>query len=547
MRPSVILLATLAAGLSAPASAIVVNENLFASHGGQVSNIHATIATAFAPMQATSRANPFYTVGDLGHCSATWLGDRDGYAWFLTSAQCVADSNVPMQAVVMRFVDWQGTVIADGQGWRYLPPARIDPASGLPLAATDIALVRLPSKAAIRDAAGHAVEPARLYAGANERTRPTTFIGHGAWGVGSQNNSHWTALDGSRRVLGRSITDAYRYSDHTLVAGYSAKGATTRSARTTASDGGAPWWQHQEGVWAIVGTTHGNTNTQSHATRVSPYVAWIKSVFPDARSDLDPAAKLTDLAPYVSRADAHLAWSVPSGQPGVTGPVGNIQSSVAILVDATDQVTGVKRTVHLRAGRPAGGSLDVRFDPADNPGLPSGAYRATFAVDATTSQVLQERVRIAMDVVRGVRGRVTHSSHYVSPNWSPIANGAVYFVVPAAQGIASGPTGSTFYGDHDTHSIIRVQVTRDGTSQPVTLTLRGERTNGCRWRSMNSHIHCTVYTVYQYTGILRASYHATDNAGLAPGRYRGTAYIEAKGWQRTLRDVIALEVDIDTR
>ena len=66
----------------------------------------------------------------------------------------------------------------------------------------------------------------------------------------------------------------------------------------------------------------------------------------------------------------------------------------------------------------------------------------------------------------------------------------------------------------------------------ATIKLRGQRSSGCNApKRMEDGVIC--YSKRQ--GPLTVSFHAADNPGLAPGRYRATFDVEAVGWHTSFR------------
>ncbi|MFM0338171.1 hypothetical protein [Paraburkholderia fungorum] len=57
------------------AHAIIISDNVFLSNGGDLKNIPGTIAGAMEPLRQKSFEPQFLVVGDLGGCTATWIGD----------------------------------------------------------------------------------------------------------------------------------------------------------------------------------------------------------------------------------------------------------------------------------------------------------------------------------------------------------------------------------------------------------------------------------------------------------------------------------------
>jgi hypothetical protein len=139
------------------------------------------------------------------------------------------------------------------------------------------------------------------------------------------------------------------------------------------------------------------------------------------------------------------------------------------------------------------------------------------------------------------RMTVSESKPFVSRNHADdLAKGTVYYVVPAGQPDASGPT-QRFWSSKGGYSVVRVKLTERLTGARRWINLRAQRDNGC-WKSfMEEGQIC--YDFKQ--GPLTVWFDAKDNAGLPPGAYTGDFDVEAIGWHETrYRQRFTLHADI---
>jgi hypothetical protein len=540
------VLALAAVAFAAPASAIVFSEHAFKSGGGNLSDIDGTINAAFAAHVEAADADPFFATGRIGDCSATWLGDIDGEAWFLTAAHCLPAGSAA-QPVTLSFTDWKGRVTASGHGWRHLPPERVTPPAGAAPGASDIALVQLPRVQVLVDAHGMPVQAPRID-GTAATSKPVSFVGYGTWGVGRHLDTRWSN-NGVRRVLGRSVIDATRDAGHTLVANYIATSATSRTSRVADGDDGAAWWQYLDGQWRIVGVTHGFDATRSYATHIDAHVDWIRATMPGVQTPVHSHA-LTELAPLDIPA-VQGRYTLAPNQTGVSMSSGEFLTAPGqherVTLRTIDQVTRQAKDIVLRATRQPGQPLRFAWHDEDNAALASGAYRGTFTVDGRDGPFLRERFEVAVDVVHGVRAKVLRNAEYRSPDMAlAVSNSTVYFLVPSTQAGASGPTSGA-WSQTDWKSTIVVKTVNAETGLTVPVNLRGTRFTSCPNHFAINNGISMVGCGNQYSSTLRVVFLSDENPGLPRGLYRGIAYIEARGWHKPLREVFAIEVEIDTR
>ena len=173
-----ITLLALAVSVATPASAIFIGKDAFTARGGDLNDIESTVSQAFYWRQARALQSPFDASAVLGtNCNATWLGNEGRYAWFLTNASCV-NANQATRTEITERAELQGEVIAEGKGWAFIPPDRINSSRS----STNIALVKLPMQSPEEDWEEN-TRPV-LYDGDSENTRTTHLVGHGQWGVG---------------------------------------------------------------------------------------------------------------------------------------------------------------------------------------------------------------------------------------------------------------------------------------------------------------------------------------------------------------------------
>ena len=408
--------------------ALVISDDIFTRNGGNLADIAGTITKAMEPLRQASVEPRFFTVGDVGGCTATWIGDTpDGASSvFLTAAHC--EENNPGGKVTASFVDWAGRVIASGTGPYVLGPHRQPIPTGMGGASTDIAIFTLPKKANILDRSGAPVPQPVIYDGAAELNKQVWFAGYGVWGVGSSEKAFGPS-SGSSRAAGRSQIDHFYESEFGIAAGFNRKVGGKFATRVASGDSGSAWWQQQDGEWVIIATTNGGNGTESTGARVSKYAGWIRSVYPQAKfsSDRYTVTSTNGVTTSNFALDATqgtVAYVVPS-QANAIGPT-------SLKWDGSYQPTKVKVTVQdqsnrtasiqLRAQRDIGcgpgylqemnaaiscysnrsGPLTVTYHPADNPGLAAGTYVGSFKVeargweDSSYARALQIKVNISV-------------------------------------------------------------------------------------------------------------------------------------------------------
>lgn len=556
----------------ASSGAIVVNEQAFKNYGGDPANIAGTIARANQPLVDRSYAAPFFVVGNIGNCTATWLGEADGYSYILTAAHCTeSDQRGGAVPVKRTFVAWNGTVIAGGDGWRYLHPYRLSIPATMGGASTDIAVLKLPRKATPVDDQGKPVSSPILYDGRSELNNTVRFAGYGTWGVGDTLGP-WAPLKGPRRASASSVITGIWEGDHGIGAAYEPRGNTAYWSRVSSGDSGSAWWQQHLGYWQIIATTNGGHTTLSTGARVSRYVPWLKGLFPGAVSQTDRFT-VTDSKPFVSRNHAEdvgrgtVYYLVPTGQADVSGPTRPFWNSnggySVIRVKLTDRATGVQRFVNLRGQRDNGcwksymeegqichdyrqGPLTVSFHAQDNATLPSGTYTGAFDVEAVGWHESRYRQRFTLraDIHHLTRARVTTTVPFKSVNFASLAKkGTVSYVVPTQAGVA-GPLRATWGGSSQAYSQIRATVQEAISLKTYNVVLRGARDNGCYWVRMEDAQSCYG----DRKGSLLVWFENKDNPSLPAGVHRGKVFVQAQGWHDpSLREAVEIDLELDTQ
>jgi len=393
------------------ANALIISDDVFTRNGGSFSNVPGTIAKAMAPLQEASYSPQFLAVGAIGGCTATWLGDTpDGASSvFLLAAHCVEE--VVGGKITIGFSDWSGKMSAGGAGKFVLGPYRQTIPSGMGGASTDIALVTLPRVAPIFDKAGVAIPQPVLYDGSDELNEPVWFAGYGLWGTGTTGPNQAYAMDSTmRRAAAASQVTSIFESDFGIGASFNPKVAGDFGTRVASGDSGSAWWQQQDGQWVIVATTNGQGDMSSTGARVSKYVDWIRSIYPQARFSSDgytvTAQQGVTTPNFALDAKVGTVAYVVPVQPKAIGPqsmiwAGNFKPSI-IQVLGEEQTSHREGIINLKGQRDIGcgtgyfqemndavscysnrsGPLVITYDPKDNPGLAPGTYLGSFKVVA---------------------------------------------------------------------------------------------------------------------------------------------------------------------
>ncbi|QUO30528.1 trypsin-like serine protease [Burkholderia cenocepacia] len=264
------------------AHAVVIDEATFKYFGGETADVANSIKTHNEKLRAFSYETPWLAVGSIRDCTATWLGDKSDWSYVLTAAHCV-DYQGTETPTNRTFTAWDGRVIASGSGTAYVPPQRVNRPTGMGGASTDIAILKLPSRNPIVDDAGRPLDRPILNDVMTEKGLDVIFVGYGSWGVGTNGSGAYAPATGERRLYGRSRISSLFELDHGIDANYQSAGPSALWARTAAGDSGSAWWQIHDGKPVIIATTNGGHETESTGARVSKYVDWVKSIYPEVR------------------------------------------------------------------------------------------------------------------------------------------------------------------------------------------------------------------------------------------------------------------------
>lgn len=286
-------LLALAALLAFNANAIVISEDKFQSHGGDLNDVNGTIMKAMEPQVERSKEIQFLASGMLvpdggGVGSGTWIGDsKDGKSMFvLTCGHCTA-SDESEGGGVFTFTDWSGKVVAKGESNFNITPYRKNKPDGLGGASTDIAIVQIPKLSDILDKDGNKISKPIIYDYSDKDTELNKVVwlgAYGLWGVGLAGPASIDEI----RAMGASTVTLTLENDHAIRANFDAKNGNNQDSGVVAwanampGDSGSPWWQEHDGLWTIVGVTSSTDTNFTNATRTSKYDYFIKSVYSDA-------------------------------------------------------------------------------------------------------------------------------------------------------------------------------------------------------------------------------------------------------------------------
>ena len=273
------------------ANAIYINEWKFLSLGGDLSNIQGSASQAFSSLISKSKDKMYDSVGLLesssGYCTATWLGQDDGWVYLLTAAHCFyqGGSNIS-PSIKMSFYDYNNKLIASGSGFGYVPKeANNNTTSHMTRAATDIALIKLPKVADLLAADGTQPPSPIIYDGRGELdeiNKHISFVGYGAWGVG-KNGASFKPSGGrsERRLYVENLTSTFYEGGKVLVSYFNE--TVYRWGRWADGDSGGALWQKIKGHNVITSTVYGGAKDQTYGPRASNYIDWIRSIYKDAR------------------------------------------------------------------------------------------------------------------------------------------------------------------------------------------------------------------------------------------------------------------------
>ncbi|WP_431102627.1 trypsin-like serine protease [Roseateles noduli] len=551
------------------AHALIINEAKFVELGGNLGAVDQTFPLVAAKLRARSLSAQFLTTGWIDRCTATWLGEQGPHTYLLTAAHCIDSSSGQAKAIRQTFQDWYGHVVAAGPGWAFKPPQSADAAPRWDYA-EDIAVLRLPRWATPVDAAGRPLERPTISETDLQARETVHFAGYGLTGVGM------TRLDlprEDRRMAGEAVISRPFSEGRGIYTSYDPVNAGTSWAFPFRGDSGSAWWRLQDGYWLLSGMTAGGTTrpVQAMSPQVSRHAAWIAGIFPGAVLQ-SQRMSVTASAPFVSRNHAHdpsgpAVFFVIPPQAGAAGPAVGRWSGTAgmswITVDVRESRTGATAQVRLRAVRDAGcrrtpiddavpcpGSRDnrlkVAFRAEDNPGLKPGAYVGRFDVEALSwsDRSRQERVTLHVDVRHLLRGQVSTTAAYVSPNLAELAaHGPVYYTVlpqPRAWGPATG-----LWSGSQLPSRIDVTVRDAVTQRDRQVVLRAQRDPLCSGQM--TRMEDAVTCQRRSAGRVMVRFHREDNPQLPAGLHRGRVTLQARGWtDRAFDQLIEIDVDLDT-
>ncbi|KHN99833.1 peptidase S1 and S6, chymotrypsin/Hap [Metarhizium album ARSEF 1941] len=299
----------------ASAQALVIDEATFQRHDGNMTSIASSLETRNEELRAASYQAPWLVVGKVGGCTATWLGDKEGWSYVLTAAHCVKYKGVAT-ATAATFTAPGGRVIASGRGIAHVPPQRVKIPKGMGGASTDVAILKLPTHSAMVDKNGKPLEPPVLNDQLDELGRDVIFVGYGSWGVGLDGSGAYKPAQGERRLYGRSRIDSIFELEHGIAASYKPVGPSPFWARLAPGDSGSAWWQLRDDKAVIIATTNGGRSVESTGARISKHIGWIRSVYPEARlsSAEKPRGCIVSLrtsARYCLSADQEAEYSLP--------------------------------------------------------------------------------------------------------------------------------------------------------------------------------------------------------------------------------------------
>ncbi|MBF6639109.1 hypothetical protein ITX54_20815 [Rouxiella silvae] len=434
-----------AAVISINSYALVMNNPTFINNGGHLSNVNNTMEHAYEPLRKESYSARFDAVGKIYSCSSTWLGDsKDGTKSYILAAGHCMDFNSPGEATKAyhgEFRDRHDRLIAK-DGVYYTGPYRTHRPEGMGGVSGDIGILVLNKKAPMLDEQGKPLNKPWIYDGSREMDKPVELVGYGNWGVGqaavrpSDNpNDDFSPQQGSRRAWGQSYINELFEKDYALGAPYHPEQVSKAWARLAPGDSGSAWWQQHNGFWTIIGITKTGVEEASYGVRVSKYVDWIKSIYPDVNTLSQMTTvneKQTLTLPDFSKdlADSSVTYIVPK-QSNATGPtvpdwdLGKGYSE--IIVTLSNIKTGHNQSIKLRAWRNVGcanapmnsatgcgkaSPLELKYAEEDNKTLPEGHYKGTFNLLAQGWHDTNYRNNLLLAVDLNIQGHQTDKPLY---------------------------------------------------------------------------------------------------------------------------------------
>lgn len=385
---------------------VVISNEVFQKNGGSLNDVRGTINKAYAPLIKKSHAYPFQVVGHTGSCTASWLGEDEKNTYILTAAHCTRYGNNLTAPWNGSFYNRNGELLARN-GVLHVHPYRLNSPPGHGGASTDIAVIVANKVKPLLDDRNQPTQQPWLYDGSNELNHTVNFIGYGVWGIRNPGSQSFS-MPGfpQRRVWGQSFINGIWEADHGIGAPFVPERDAKGWARVSSGDSGSSWWQQQQGFWTIIATTNGGDANRSTGARVSKYVPWIKSIYPQVAT-LQNKTTITEnntiILPDFSREleIGSVAYVVPHQQ-NADGPGGLInehQTGVSkITVKLKQQADEQEHEVVLRAWRETGceqtamnnahtchkssSVLKLRYYDQDNPDLSSGKYNGSFKIEA---------------------------------------------------------------------------------------------------------------------------------------------------------------------
>jgi len=291
------------APLAPPSSAVVILDSTWRKEGGTRKrpwagfDAHIRLAAdpRFLPVLALSTDEETW-----GEATGTWIGNDATHAYILTAAHIFDLPGSPSEYAA-RGAD--GRVLHPDRLWIHPKwTGDIDNQTGF-----DMAILRLP-----RPLTDLGPQPA-LYAGADERGKLITFVGHGTRGTGSSGEDEAYDDDEEDKAAAQGVVD-----DWTRPQVKSKRGVETGNFLTVflpkedgsienpwggsnrpatplvgllgaGDSGGSAWMPLGEGrEWAIVGVASSGDGSAGYGDsswfcRVSGNARWISTVFPGAR------------------------------------------------------------------------------------------------------------------------------------------------------------------------------------------------------------------------------------------------------------------------
>jgi hypothetical protein len=494
-------------------------------------------------------ATPFLPVGNLaiglGVCTATWLGEQDGHTYLLTAAHCLRSRAATAMRVQASFDGWDHRVLAEGNGWAFIPPAAVGIDGDLN-EAVDVAVLKLPTRDKATDDVGRPLEQ--------------------------------PLLDDLRHVFPGLLHD------------------DTLWARTAPGDSGSAWWQAPMGYWAFVATTSGGESRGDAFHLLGPrllnHIDWLRSVYPGVRTLRDRLSVEID-KPFVSRGDegsgisGGVYFTVPEKNSTRGGPASasaSDQTSISVVrtvvqEERTGERIEIKLHVTRRAkacgvpiptidgitthamfavniardlvcrSKPQSGPLVVSFQEEDKASMAAGIWTGRVDVEArsVSDGRLIERIPVHVRLNRTASGLVTESKGYLSPDLVallPISPGSkVAISLPRQPGVQGSdePWKPARLSDV---RIIELTARDVLNRKDINVRLRAFVLPTCSPGPNKGISQCSVERPYQ----LSVGFMREDNPALAAGLYRGSFLIKVgdPASPSTPHALLKIAVNLDT-